>query len=40
MSLGFSISDEHKKETLTDAQFLGAPQGDKRSFLPYSYCAN
>ncbi|WP_392672299.1 hypothetical protein [Streptomyces sp. LN785] len=39
MSLGFSISDEHKKETLTDAQFLGAPQGDKRSFLPYSYCA-
>ncbi|MFD7442913.1 hypothetical protein [Streptomyces sp. NPDC059909] len=39
MSLGFSISDEHKKETLTDAQFLGAPQGDKRSYLPYSYCA-
>ncbi|MFD6275441.1 hypothetical protein ACFWFI_07690 [Streptomyces sp. NPDC060209] len=39
MSLGFSISDEHKKETLTDAQFLGAPQGDKRTYLPYSYCA-
>ncbi|MGW7361839.1 hypothetical protein ACWGI8_00055 [Streptomyces sp. NPDC054841] len=39
MSLGFSISDEHKKETLTDAKFLGAPQGDKRSSLPYSYCA-
>ncbi|MEW1689146.1 hypothetical protein ACIQOF_18245 [Streptomyces sp. NPDC091265] len=39
MSLGFSISDEHKKETLTDAQFLGAPKGDARSFLPYSYCA-
>ncbi|WP_327244595.1 hypothetical protein [Streptomyces sp. NBC_01320] len=39
MSLGFSLSDEHKKETLTDAQFLGAPQGDKRAFLPYSYCA-
>ncbi|MET9919866.1 hypothetical protein ABZZ04_22645 [Streptomyces sp. NPDC006435] len=39
MSLGFSISDEHKKETLTDAEFLGAPQGDKRSYLPYSYCA-
>ncbi|MEV6312971.1 hypothetical protein AB0M10_30830 [Streptomyces sp. NPDC051840] len=39
MSLGFSISDEHKSETLTDAQFLGAPQGDKRSYLPYSYCA-
>lgn len=39
MSLGFSLSDEHKKQTLTDAQFLGAPQGDKRAFLPYSYCA-
>lgn len=39
MSLGFSLSDEHKKETLTDAQFLGAPQDDKRSYLPYSYCA-
>ncbi|MEV0493097.1 hypothetical protein [Streptomyces atratus] len=39
MSLGFSLSDEHKKERLTDAQFLGAPQGDKREFLPYSYCA-
>lgn len=39
MSLGFSISDEHKKETLTDAQFLGAPRGDSRTYLPYSYCA-
>ncbi|KPC80275.1 hypothetical protein [Streptomyces sp. NRRL S-4] len=39
MSLGFSVSGEHKKETLTDAQFLGAPQGDKRTYLPYSYCA-
>ncbi|MFI6058544.1 hypothetical protein [Streptomyces sp. NPDC051286] len=39
MSLGFSLSDEHKKENLTNAQFLGAPQGDKRTFLPYSYCA-
>ncbi|MFF3729511.1 hypothetical protein ACFYXM_04065 [Streptomyces sp. NPDC002476] len=39
MSLGFSMSDEHKKETLTDAEFLGAPNGDKRSYLPYSYCA-
>ncbi|MEU0135428.1 hypothetical protein ABZ172_15585 [Streptomyces sp. NPDC006296] len=39
MSLGFSVSDEHKKETLTDAQFLGAPQGDARTYLPYSYCA-
>lgn len=39
MSLGFSISDEHKQETLTDAQFLGAPQGGTRTYLPYSYCA-
>ncbi|MEU1123211.1 hypothetical protein ABZ371_06405 [Streptomyces sp. NPDC005899] len=39
MSLGFSVSDEHKKETLTDARFLGAPRGDKRAYLPYSYCA-
>ncbi|MEU2483152.1 hypothetical protein ABZ593_00900 [Streptomyces sp. NPDC012617] len=39
MSLGFSVSDEHKQETLTDARFLGAPQGDKRTYLPYSYCA-
>ncbi|MFJ8883368.1 hypothetical protein ACIRJR_08130 [Streptomyces sp. NPDC102402] len=39
MSLGFSVSDEHKQETLTDARFLGAPQGGKRSYLPYSYCA-
>lgn len=39
LSLGFSISDEHKKETLTDARFLGAPQADKRTYLPYSYCA-
>ncbi|MFE3515022.1 hypothetical protein [Streptomyces sp. NPDC059166] len=39
MSLGFSISDEHKSETLTDAQFLGAPQDGKRAYLPYSYCA-
>ncbi|MFE9724579.1 hypothetical protein ACFYQ5_13585 [Streptomyces sp. NPDC005794] len=39
MSLGFSVSDEHKEETLTDAQFLGAPRGDSRTYLPYSYCA-
>ncbi|AWL40334.1 MULTISPECIES: hypothetical protein [unclassified Streptomyces] len=39
MSLGFSLSGEHKQETLTDAQFLGAPQGDRRTYLPYSYCA-
>ncbi|MFG2510205.1 hypothetical protein ACGFOW_32430 [Streptomyces rubiginosohelvolus] len=40
MSLGFSLSTEEKKETLTDAQFLGAPRGDARTYLPYSYCAN
>nr|WP_239084863.1 hypothetical protein [Streptomyces halstedii] len=39
MSLGFSLSGEHKQETLTDARFLGAPQGDRRTYLPYSYCA-
>ncbi|MYY15395.1 MULTISPECIES: hypothetical protein [unclassified Streptomyces] len=39
MSLGFSLSGEHKQETLTDARFLGAPQGDRRGYLPYSYCA-
>jgi Flp pilus assembly pilin Flp len=40
LSLGFSISTEKKTQTLTDAQFLGAPQGDTRSYVPYSYCAN
>ncbi|MFJ1802657.1 hypothetical protein [Streptomyces sp. NPDC088180] len=40
MSLGFSLSTEAKKETLGDARFLGAPQGDARTYLPYSYCAN
>jgi hypothetical protein len=40
MSLGFSLSTEGKKETLTDARFLGAPQSDARTYLPYSYCAN
>ncbi|MBM7437344.1 hypothetical protein [Streptomyces sp. HB132] len=39
MSLGFSISGDQKEETLTDAEFLGAPQGDRRTYLPYSYCA-
>ncbi|WP_406409604.1 hypothetical protein OG923_12285 [Streptomyces halstedii] len=39
MSLGLSLSGEHKQETLTDARFLGAPQGDRRTYLPYSYCA-
>lgn len=40
MSLGFSLSMEEKKETLADARFLGAPQDDRRTYLPYSYCAN
>lgn len=40
LSLGFSVSTEHKEETLNDAQFLGAPRNDQRSYLPYSYCAN
>lgn len=40
MSLGFSLSTEEKQETLADARFLGAPQGDARTYLPYSYCAN
>ncbi|WP_039933576.1 hypothetical protein [Streptomyces viridochromogenes] len=40
LSLGMTISTEKKAETLTDAQFLGAPHGDGRSYLPYSYCAN
>ncbi|MFJ2026577.1 hypothetical protein ACIODW_22615 [Streptomyces sp. NPDC087897] len=39
MSLGLSLSTEEKKETLTDARFLGAPRGDARTYLPYSYCA-
>ncbi|MFV8187828.1 hypothetical protein [Streptomyces sp. AF1B] len=40
LSLGLSISTEKKSETLDDAQFLGAPRGTSRSYLPYSYCAN
>ncbi|MFE1248208.1 hypothetical protein [Streptomyces sp. NPDC058766] len=40
LSLGMTISTEKKAETLTDARFLGAPRGDSRSYLPYSYCAN
>lgn len=40
LSLGMTISTEKKSETLTDAQFLGAPRGNGRSYLPYSYCAN
>ncbi|MFG3407250.1 hypothetical protein [Streptomyces sp. NPDC048142] len=40
MSLGLSLSTEVKKEMLADARFLGAPQGDRRTYVPYSYCAN
>ncbi|MEU6255567.1 hypothetical protein [Streptomyces sp. NPDC047043] len=40
LSLGLTVSTEQKSETLTDAQFLGAPRGDSRSYVPYSYCAN
>ncbi|MYS94118.1 MULTISPECIES: hypothetical protein [Streptomyces] len=40
LSLGMTISTEKKSETLTDARFLGAPRGNGRSYLPYSYCAN
>ncbi|MEV7421044.1 hypothetical protein [Streptomyces sp. NPDC091212] len=40
LSLGFSVSTEKKEETLDKAQFLGAPHGDSRTYVPYSYCAN
>ncbi|MEU7282588.1 hypothetical protein AB0A69_27995 [Streptomyces sp. NPDC045431] len=40
LSLGFSVSTEKKEETLDRAHFLGAPNGDTRSYVPYSYCAN
>ncbi|WP_455352735.1 hypothetical protein [Streptomyces sp. SYSU K217416] len=39
-SLGFSISNEKKSESLSEAQFLGAPRADgSRAYVPYSYCA-
>ncbi|MFJ6634722.1 hypothetical protein ACIQMR_25515 [Streptomyces sp. NPDC091376] len=40
LSLGFSVSTEKREEILDDAEFLGAPQGGGRSYVPYSYCAN
>lgn len=40
LSLGMTISTEKKSETLTDAEFLGAPRGTDRAYVPYSYCAN
>ncbi|MER6994324.1 hypothetical protein [Streptomyces sp. NPDC000410] len=40
LSLGFSVSTEKKEEMLNEAEFLGAPRGDSRSYVPYSYCAN
>lgn len=40
LSVGFSVSTEKKEEMLNDAEFLGAPNGGSRSYVPYSYCAN
>ncbi|AXG80010.1 hypothetical protein DVK44_22790 [Streptomyces paludis] len=40
LSLGFSVSTHKKEETLNKAEFLGAPHGDSRTYVPYSYCAN
>ncbi|MCX4586677.1 Flp family type IVb pilin [Streptomyces sp. NBC_01481] len=40
LSLGFSVSTEKKEETLNAAEFLGAPHGNGRNYVPYSYCAN
>ncbi|WP_406399964.1 hypothetical protein OH805_12990 [Streptomyces sp. NBC_00879] len=40
LSLGFSVSTEKKEETLNAAEFLGAPHGNGRDYVPYSYCAN
>ncbi|MBN3930435.1 hypothetical protein IQ279_12455 [Streptomyces verrucosisporus] len=39
LSVGLSVSMENKAETLADAEFLGAPRGDRREYVPYSYCA-
>ncbi|WP_236240194.1 hypothetical protein [Streptomyces sp. CC228A] len=39
LSVGASISMENKSETLKNAEFLGAPRGGKRDYVPYSYCA-
>ncbi|MCN9244471.1 hypothetical protein NGF19_27435 [Streptomyces sp. RY43-2] len=39
LSIGASVSLEKKKETLKNAEFLGAPRDGKRSYTPYSYCA-
>ncbi|MDC0771280.1 hypothetical protein [Streptomyces sp. HD] len=39
LSLGFSVGTEKKEEMLNDAQFLGAPRDGRRSYVPYSYCA-
>ncbi len=40
LSVGFSVSTEQKEEMLDGAEFLGAPNGDSRGYLPYGYCAN
>lgn len=39
LSLGASFGWENEKQNLSEAQFLGAPQGGKRTYKPYSYCA-
>ncbi|MFF7728205.1 hypothetical protein [Streptomyces sp. NPDC008001] len=39
LSLGFKVTTENSKQQLDQAQFLGAPVGDKRGYVPYSYCA-
>jgi hypothetical protein len=40
LSLGFSVSTENKRQTIDDAQFLGAPKDGERAYVPYTYCAN
>jgi hypothetical protein len=39
LSLGFSVNQESETQTLDNAQFLGAPHGEHRSYVPYSRCA-
>ncbi|MGF1343985.1 hypothetical protein ACQSMD_28375 [Streptomyces flavovirens] len=40
LSVGFSVSTEKKEETLDGAEFLGAPNGGSRAYVPYTYCAD
>lgn len=39
LSLGASFGWENERQSIEDARFLGAPQGGKRTYKPYSYCA-